>query len=72
MCWPCWGEAGKVPEEMGKVCEEGFQSTVWKGMTSMRNHNIKLHHVSLIIRCVTSVETALADCSRRVDDCVFH
>ena len=31
MCWPYWGEAEEMPEEMGKVCEEGFQSTTWKG-----------------------------------------
>ena len=32
MCWPFWKEAGEVPEEMGNVCEEGFQSAVRKGM----------------------------------------
>ena len=32
MCWPHWGEIWGMPEEVGKLCEEGFQITAWKGI----------------------------------------
>ena len=32
VCRPHWEESEDMPEEMGKLCEEGFQKTAWKGM----------------------------------------
>ena len=31
MRWSYWGASGEVPEEVGQLRQEGFQSTAWKG-----------------------------------------
>ena len=37
VCRPHWEESGDMPEEMGKMCEEDFQKTTWKGMKVINN-----------------------------------
>ena len=53
---PHWGEVEYMSEEMGKLCEEIFQSTVWKGMCAHQcDMTSNLKSGDFILRFVTGI-----------------
>ena len=60
MRWSYWGASGEVPEEVGQLRQEGFQSTAWKGThiptyvyafcSTLATHGLRVF--SLVWRCI--------------------